>query len=141
MVPEKLKLSCKVEVDDSDKHSREDLYWKMCTWTRISDNAKCQITAIDDSSYNKDNCDSSFGEHVIGADDDRLECTLTLLETKNSDHGTWECTLEKCRDRKTGGCKGTLMGAPVGRSSCVTTAFVNATVLRSIVSISHQKLL
>ena len=129
MVPEKLKLSCKVEVDDAFENSREDFFWKTCTWTRVSDNTKCQITAIDDSSYNKDNCDSSFGEHVIGAEDDRLECILTLLETKDIDHGEWECTLHKCRDRKFGGCTGILGGVTLGRSSCITTAVVNATVL------------
>ena len=132
MVPEKLKLSCKVEIDDDFENSREDLFWKTCSWTRVSDNAKCQITAIDDSSYNKDNCDSSFGEHAIGAQEDRLECILTLHETKDIDHGEWECTLQKCRDRKFGGCKGIIDGVTLGRSSCITHAVVNATVLKNV---------
>ena len=55
MVPEPLKISCKVEVDDAFKNRTEDFYWKTCTWTRLgqpdddSDDATCRVEAVNDN--------------------------------------------------------------------------------------------
>ena len=128
MVPEPFKLSCKVEVDDAFENRKEDFYWKTCTWTRLgqaddgSDDATCRIEAVNDNNYKQDICDSSIGRHTIGAEDDRLECTITLFESKEIDHGAWRCTLQKCKDSQFGGCGS-------DRSDCSSSIVVNATVI------------
>ena len=130
MVPGPLKLSCHIEVDNSE--NREELFWKKCKWTRPSknadgNNAECTVTATDDTSFKKGYCDSSLKVVDIGMGKDRLECSITLRETKKSDSGAWKCTLTKCRDRKDGGC-GKVDDPQSGWSNCTRTFIVNATV-------------
>ena len=130
MLPEALTLSCKVDVDD-DLIGNAELFWKKCTWTRLSSDADghdavCFLSAIDDHNYEEGICDSSMGNVRIGIGTQRLECTITLLKTQENDNGGWKCTLDKCQDRKDGGCKD-------AGSSCTRSVVVNATVCRLVV--------
>ena len=130
MVPGPLKLSCHIEVDNPA--NPEELFWKKCKWSRPTKNAdgnkaECTVTALDDTSFKKGYCDSSLKVVDIGMGKDRLECSITLREIKESDSGAWKCTLTKCRDRKDGGC-GKVDDPQSGWSNCTRTFMVNATV-------------
>ena len=132
MVPEALTLSCKVDVDDA-LIGYEELFWKKCTWTRLSNDANghdavCFLSAIDDHNYEEGICDSSMGNVRIGIGTQRLECTITLLKTQETDNGGWKCTLDKCQDKMDGGCKD-------AGSSCTRSVVVNATVYASCIKI------
>ena len=119
MATERLTLLCKIEHDEALKENH-DLFWKTCTWTRLSDGAECHLTALEHKT-NIESCDVSMGdvEHTIT---DRLECSITLPNILKIDDGAWKCKLTKCVDRKDGGCSSNIT------STCYREIIVNATV-------------
>ena len=123
MATERLTLLCKIEHDEALKENH-DLFWKTCTWTRLSDGAECHLTALEHKT-NIESCDVSMGdvEHTIT---DRLECSITLPDTHQRNNGAWKCTLGKCKDRKDGGC---ISEYP---SNCSREVVVNAQVCKGI---------
>ena len=125
MVSNSLTLSCKLEVEEGSM-STEEIRWKECTWTRMSDNAACHQKAIDDDTLAKHYC-NPFKENFEMADGksiDRSKCSITIthvLETDRKD-GRWKCKLQKCNSEKDGGCKSK------ARNDCSWEIIVNATV-------------
>ena len=105
MATGRLTLSCRVYAENASIQ-KEELFWKTCTWTRISDGAVCHQYAKEDSEIKKEHCDSTMGDIEIGTGSkrDRLECSITLPDTHQRNNGAWKCTLGKCNDRKDGGC-------------------------------------
>ena len=125
MVSNSLTLSCKLEVEEGSM-SKEEIRWKECTWTRMSDKAACQQKAIDDDTLDKHFC-KGFKEKIEMAEGqsiDRSKCSITItnvLETNRRD-GRWKCNLQKCNTRKDGGCKS------AATSYCSREIIVNTTV-------------
>ena len=124
MVSNSLTLSCKLEVEEGSM-SREPIRWKSCTWTRMSDNAGCRQSAIDDNTLDKHYCDD-FKENIEMADGksvDRSKCSITITNVLETDKdGRWKCKLQKCNSRKDGGCKSEVT------NDCSREIIVNTTV-------------
>ena len=128
MVPNRLKLSCSIQVDN-DSINNEELFWKTCTWTRLSDNSDCLLYAVNNYDIEKRSCDSSMGEVNIDDGTDgkfnRLECSISIPISKiekNIVDEAWKCTLHKCKDMKDGGCNAK------DEDECSNDVTVNATV-------------
>ena len=66
-------------------------------------------------------CDSSFENVDISNGGERARCRITF-DAKESDYGAWMCKLQKCKDKKDGGCN-----AELG-SECYKEIIINATV-------------
>ena len=134
MVSEPLTLSCKIDVED-DFMEQYDMIWKECTWTRISDNSGCRVTAIYDDNdqliklnqthvINEKKCDKSLSKVIIDQSADRSTCIMTFDPVGGTGQRTesWKCILTECIDIKNKGCK-----SEVARD-CFDEAIVNATV-------------
>ena len=125
MVSGSLILSCNVEVKKEFENT-EDLLWKECTWTRMSDNAICQQKAIDDDTLEKHRCEDSIANANMddGYVANRFECSITINPLQEADREVkgWKCKLQKCMDKKDGGC------ISEATSDCSSEIIVNTTV-------------
>ena len=132
MASKRLTLSCKVDVEN-DFPKKNELYWKECTWTRVSDNADCRIQAIDDDNTKELQCDKTIGEANWTRSADNRGCSITFIPEKATPMEEWKCTLQKCMDIREGGCKENKTA-----SECIKDVIVNVTVRTcTINSYSH----
>ena len=128
MVSNSLTLSCKLEVEDGSMR-KEEIRWKSCTWTRMSDKAACHQKAIDDYTLDKHYCQGpkGFKENIEMAEGiliDRSKCSITITNVQERDRkdGRWKCKLRKCNSQKDGGCESK------ATNDCSREIIVNATV-------------
>ena len=128
MATERLTLLCKIEHDEALRENH-DLFWKTCTWTRLSDNSDCHLYAVNNYDIEKRSCDSSMGDVNIDDGTDgkinRLECSISIPISKiekNIVDEAWKCTLHKCKDIEDGGCNAK------DEDECFNDVIVNATV-------------
>ena len=87
----------------------------------MKDGASCSQVAINDYDRDLDTCDSSFKNVATKNEGKSYRCGISF-KAKEIDYGAWKCMLEKCQNKRDGGCSSNIP------SQCKKEIIVNATV-------------